>query len=724
MEGYQRRLSREQQRQDVKDEHIEFLEAELEKALHDSDQEKSTKAAREMSDRLRHLNAENQRLHKDLHDWEEKYQDHVSEATEVHRQTEAGLRNQLVNLQAQVTALQTPTTNHYVATTIQGYKDRIQNLETKLALAQIDVRDEKEKNASLQDNLDRKSSLLAQSTSRDNTVPPMASPGLYRRGRPPSLNVHVPTAPGLVMSPDRFSATSPAFSRIQQSPRGPSSPLGQTFSPEVMSPTTDNGHGSDASFSTTSMHPPDTISKRRTRMRTFTGSAPKELLLAKTSFSTQRTLRSAPLFEPHDGEKSFRFPPFESASGSPHSRRRRSSTESNAMSFSSPPSGAHLDTTNTELDVDTSLNMFSPTSASFDDVNARNFSTSTRDSTVGRSIGRNLMDELTAARNSSTSTDNEQFNSDPASTGHASTDDTMNTVIRADPPSSPFDSEVEELPQERDNNEDTPARAPMPIANDTGSPIDGPPSPLYAERRQPDSLVFQHFLQQRASNASLISASKASLSTVGIASSASLSTLDSLRTVLSNLFHSPIDVVKHLVQAAQARLSIPRSLIPIPWWLVGVLFRPMARGFFGHSSSATNSEQQSLMEDSPSEGQEANALCYGTAYQTPESPLSPVVLGSNSMVAGTGKKRASSPSDKNAAVSSGKAAERCPHQPRRWKHSPLLWLKFGVCLAVAVGVALKDGPSSLLKEAVCQACKGKKANWRKTSRGEPFTPPS
>ncbi|KAF2168371.1 hypothetical protein M409DRAFT_53061 [Zasmidium cellare ATCC 36951] len=723
MEGFGRRLDREQREKDTND-HIAYLETALAETLKDLDKQVSSSTAKELSDTLRHLRAANRGLHQDLRDWEKRYQDRVSEATEDHRKVEVALRNRVVQLETQVTTLQTPIQNVYAATTDKWHSEKFKTLEAHIARLEIELVQQKDKNESLQKKKDKVNRLLAESTSPAKFDPPSATPGLSRRGRPTSLNVRVPTVGELAMSPDRFSATSPAFSRMRQSPRGPFSPLGQTFSPEVMSPV-DNGSESDASFSTSSMQPSDTISRRNRHMRKFEGNAPKPLLLPEMSLSTKRTIRSAPIFESHDGETPFKFPPFESTDGSPHSRRRSSSTESNAAAMSPPPAGLRFDTTDTEVDVDTSLKMFSPTSDSFDDVNDRNFSASTRDSTIGRHFHRNLMDELTAARNSSTSTDNEQFHSDPASTDHASTDDTMNTVIRASPQSSPFDSEVEELPEEGDDNNDADAHAPIPVV-DTGSSASRPPSPLYAERRKP--VIIQHILQTHASNTSLMSASQASLSTVGIASNSSRSTLDSLRTVLSNLFHSPIDVVKHLVQAAQARMSIPRPLLSIQWWLVGFLFGPMARhGMLGHSSSGTSSEQQSLIEDSPSQDQDVNALSYGTAYQTPETSPSPVVTGSNSMVAGTGKKRASSPSDKNVAVPSGagagKVAKHCPHQPRRWKHSPLLWLKFSMCLAVAVGVAFKDGPSSLLKEAVCQACKGKKGNWRKTSRDEPFTPP-
>lgn len=722
MHGHARRLIREQRRQDSKDEHIEYLERMLDETVKENGSAASD-ALRQQSDRMRRLNAENQGLHKDLKDWEDRYQLRISEVIDEHRQTEDQLRGEIEQLQAEVAELQRPIEDMHAVHEDRLVSEKLAKLDDHFQTMAIAFEDAKERNISLQETNDRLNNLLAQSRSPAKFGPPTATPGQSRRGRPMSLNVRVPTASELAMSPDRFSATSPSFSCMMQSPRGPTSPLSQTFSPEVMSPV-DNANESDASFGSTSIRPPDTISRRTRRMRQFEGSTgPRLLLLPETSLSTKRTLRSAPPFESHDGERSFKFPPVEVADGSPHGHRRRSSPRSSIIAPSPPPSGLNPVTTNTELDTDTSLKMYSPTSSSFEGVNERLFSASTIDSTIGNSFGRNLMDELTAARNFSTSTDNEHISSDPAHTDHASTDDTINTVLRASPHSSPFDSEVEELPEEDTNNEGVTTNATIP-AVDTGPVTVRPDSTLYAERRN-ESLVIHHIMHNRASNASLMSASQASLSTVGMASHSSRSTLDSLRTVLSNLFRSPVELVKHLVQAAQARMSIPRPFLSIQWWLVGVLFGPMARkGMLGRKSASPGSDCCSLLEND-SEDEDVNALSYGTTYQTPRSSPFSVAVGTHSMVAGTGKKRASSLNVRNAAgVGAGKAAKHCPHQPRRWKHSPWLWLKFSMCLAVAVGVAFKDGPSSLLKEAVCQACKSKKGNWRKTNRDEPFTPRS
>ena len=75
-------------------------------------------------------------------------------------------------------------------------------------------------------------------------------------------------------------------------------------------------------------------------------------------------------------------------------------------------------------------------------------------------------------------------------------------------------------------------------------------------------------------------------------------------------------------------------------------------------------------------------MAYGTLYETPPG-LTTHRLSSTD---GKGKRRVSS-------------NMHCVH--RRTKHSPWLWIKFSITLAFAIGVALKDGPGSLMKRTIC-----------------------
>lgn len=86
------------------------------------------------------------------------------------------------------------------------------------------------------------------------------------------------------------------------------------------------------------------------------------------------------------------------------------------------------------------------------------------------------------------------------------------------------------------------------------------------------------------------------------------------------------------------------------------------------------------------EGKRDEGLAYGSFHPSP--PVSPQRQGS---LTGKGKKRAAS-------------KDRCAHHHHRHetrKHSPLMWLKFSLTLAFAVGAAFKDGPGSLLRDGGC-----------------------
>lgn len=120
----------------------------------------------------------------------------------------------------------------------------------------------------------------------------------------------------------------------------------------------------------------------------------------------------------------------------------------------------------------------------------------------------------------------------------------------------------------------------------------------------------------------------------------SMSTIDSWGHYFSSCFHAPILLARHLVETAQNRARLPGPIFTIQWWLVGLLVGPMAK--------------RELLR--------ANELSHN---RDRDNGLNVPLLNNN--------------------VS-----------PRYRKHSPWIWLKFSLTLAVAVGIAFKDGPGSLL----------------------------
>jgi hypothetical protein len=164
----------------------------------------------------------------------------------------------------------------------------------------------------------------------------------------------------------------------------------------------------------------------------------------------------------------------------------------------------------------------------------------------------------------------------------------------------------------------------------------------------------------------------------------SMSAFDRLRILFGDLWRSPIALARHFIQAAQARMRIPRPLLNIQWWLVGVPLGPMERRrMLSRADCCEDLEEQALrLEDTPSKSNVDEELAYGTICQTPSR----------------------SPASKSSRLRRRTVSKtRCPH--RRSKHSPLLWIKFSITLAFAIGAAFKDGPGSLLKSTMCSCRK-------------------
>lgn len=760
-------------------EYIDYLEGALSSAIAQIDAISSSNAAQEQSDKLRHMNAENQNLQKEVNDLQKNFEQRVGDATADSKKREADLREQVRSLEAQLKDAQqglqstaagsqhSNNSNNMTANVEQWRKEKVEAVERQLKIVTDELRRVKARNAELEHQNEEGHAVLAHSPTPSNAA---FTPGLHGRSRPPSW---MPSHGSLAMSPMSPQAHSgmPFSPGLQQFSGVPSSPLASNYSPEVMSP--NDGNDSDASVRTSIVHqPPDTFSRRSRLGRRLQGNEPKELLLVKASLDTHPAPSSAPAFGSFEDQETFRFPAAnEPTDGSPHAHRRRTSTKSATAAASRNASGlTPLDTSRTMHDMDMLSKMKSPDFASFNDGNIRNFSSGTMGSNVGKSYGRNLMDELSAVRTFSTSTGNEHGHSELSQDEAMPEDGVQPPITR----SSPFDYDVKELPETGEVNiggrdtmkmdtgsitAESQTFTSNAIANDPSTSTTSanlsaaatdttttngiivqaaPATPVLIPSSPPTAMspisldctpgtIVQHLAYNRAKNKSAGAASQMSFTSNGAASRASLSTLDSLRTAFSNLFRTPLDVVKHLVQAAQAHMSIPRSPFSFPWWLVEALLPPILyRAIFGRSSRSSAGEQQPLLQASAPQDNDANGLAYGAAYQTPQSSPSIARSGSSSMVAGTGKKRASSASIKNAAVlaglGDGEAVKNWVSHSRGWKHSPYLWWKFGTCLAMAIAMALKHGPEKLLREAQSLK-KGKKGNWRGAARAEAVTPP-
>jgi hypothetical protein len=252
--------------------------------------------------------------------------------------------------------------------------------------------------------------------------------------------------------------------------------------------------------------------------------------------------------------------------------------------------------------------------------------------------------------------------------------------------------------------------------------------------------------------------------TSAASSSRSDSLIDRLRRLFSNLWHSPVQLARHLIQNAQSRMRLPAPLRNVQWWLVSVLLGPMAKRRLlsthrNHNTCSSRGEYQDdrqrlLMSpdqtrstsESPSISssgceEDDEDLAYGTfrpstpktsSHATALTSLTDKLASPRPSMAGPGKKRAknsdgslvvrtSSSSSPKHRLDRGRQRDR-QRQGSFSRHSAWLWLKFSITLAFAVGCAFKSGPGSLLAGADgdtdgdtsedCGVCAGCKTNNR------------
>ncbi|KAK5131364.1 hypothetical protein LTR08_000967 [Meristemomyces frigidus] len=193
-----------------------------------------------------------------------------------------------------------------------------------------------------------------------------------------------------------------------------------------------------------------------------------------------------------------------------------------------------------------------------------------------------------------------------------------------------------------------------------------------------------------------------------------------LAAAFAELWCEPFGLARRLARAARGmvravhtRVRVPEGLRDVQWWLVGVLLGPMARRrMLGTTSGAGWVERRRgggearalLREDAGALAgeEEADGLVY---FGTPR----PSLAGGEGAMSRVGLKREGLGYGVGAFARGGEEGSGSRHyhgaEGDRSKPSPWLWLKFSLTLAVAVGVAFKDGPGSVLaggaREGAC-----------------------
>ena len=625
--------------------YIEHLETELAATQSQLSAIASPTVTREYNSKMRTLNVESKHLQDELAEWETKYELRVQEEVDKHYTIESSLRNRIRDLEQDV----------------DDTKSRVQELEIQLNSTSESLEAVEAANVNLEKRIEIMSELLAASPTKIDLH--AQTPGRAQKHiRPKSMLPRFPTASSLIGSPERQPRTQPAsplLSFAHQSPNLPESPSHGSFPLELHSDYTSEAESvfSEASITGDSMTsvenfegrpsfnpwnmqlPSNSRTRPMRRMRRFgAGSVgPKPLILPSTSQCDHLPPSSAPPLERSETTPLFSLPRTRLEQyGDPFSGRRRASTIATELSIAriiaSPIATEEIQGFN----EDTLMTLSSPLSSNSRDITQRL-------SSFGSGPGCNLMDELTAIQ---------------------SNEWTESTEPASDVQEELQDGQVEESSES--------------ISLDIAERGDA-----YGDAIGYDDLSTNP--ESRITSKSTITAipthQRSRSRSVNIpVTGTSISALDRLRILFGDLWRSPIALARHFIQAAQARMRIPRPLLNVQWWLVGVLLGPMARRrMLSRGECCEDLEEQPLqLEDTPCKSGVDEELAYGTMYQTPtRSPASK----SSRLRRRTGSKT------------------RCPH--RRSKHSPLLWIKFSITLAFAIGAAFKDGPGSLLKSTMC-----------------------
>ena len=631
--------------------YIEHLEAELATTQTQLSRINSPTVTRQQSTRIRTVDAERESLQKEVNDWETQYENRIQEVVDQHYEIELGLRNQIRTLEQD----------------FEESRFRMAELQAQLDTNLCNMEAAEAANVNLERRIEIMSDLLAASPSRIDFH--AETPGRARRHvRPKSMLPRFPTASSLLGSPERGPQTqppSPLLSFANYSPHIPSSPAHSVcrydsavqqsdYMSEVESVFSDvSATGDSVTSAGTFDHqsafnpwtlppPPPPRSKPARRMRRFGAGSigPKPLILPSTAHCDG--LQPACALPLGRSETAPTFFPEMTASSqdsrAPLLGRKRASTMADrqdllqlaASPFPRDDWRSYEDEASLDSHIPSTCSSRPPTRGL---------------SSLGSASGRNLMEELTAASSAL-----ESCPSSDVSAEQQGDDETSATT--------------DNTPRDLSTLEGTTLVVDLPIRPPTSHVIDidtGNSLTAASIRRNSDS-------------------HPRSISPIGTHSA---SIFERLRFLFGDIWRSPIDLARHLIRTSQARMRIPRPLLDIHWWVVGVLIGPVARRrvLLGIQSDVPGEESPLMLHTTPTRTAQADRMAYGTLYENPPSPKrSP---------RGTHTSRTKRPLHRLG----------CPH--RRAKHSPLVWLKFSLTLAFAIGAALKDGPVSLLKATIC-----------------------
>lgn len=631
---------------DQQDQHIAYLESELAAYQTQLASLSSPTATKEKAQKIRQLNLDIRRLEQENSRWEAEFDERVLQVMEEHDDVENNLRARINMLEADG----------------DKYLQKVKELQAQLDATRKALDIAEAANVEFEKRLETFAHLLV--TSPIKTETPLAQPPFAKESRSmrqKRLSFHrFPTAGSLHQA-------SMLEHHEGDEPRPQSEGAVHDYFDNPVSDTEGDASKRESFISDASRNsidfsllmnqePPPSSSRARPnrRMRRFHGGShlPKPLILSAAQLAP--ILATAPAYEPHDSPRAFPFPDV------PIAPRRASCHEF------SPITGRRRAKTNTDGLQPTLLPPFVATESTLlissneqDKTPTPQHTTASQDTSaeypsIGPNTGRNLLEELHAARH--------------------------------------------------DDDSQTTSPGPTPFATLNAKPADLPSSSHSTSTRRDVSGAMRLRHQRSMSEATGLSMYPPSSRVTSSALPTPAPKPNGVVELVKELLRQPFKIARRCVARAHQAFLLSRTLNRFQWMLLHALLGPMATRRLMACSLHENAilMQSPYRQTSPCPAERPQAEDTESENDSSDIELSPCPSRQS-------RGRRTSPStcvfETQRKVQKRKSTQilrserqRREDAPMLSRHSPWLWVRFSLTLAFAVAAAVKEGPGALMVE--------------------------
>ncbi|THZ92983.1 hypothetical protein D6C82_09121 [Aureobasidium pullulans] len=650
------------------DQHIAYLESELAAYQTQLASLTSPSVTKEKGQKIRLLNQDIRRLEEENQRWEAEFDERVLQVMEEHDGVE-------YNLRARINLLEADSDTHM---------QKVKELQAQLDATRKALEIAEAANVEFERRLETFAHLLV--TSPIKTETPLAQPPFSKESRSTRqkrLSFHrFPTAGSLFQQASMPEQQEPEENRPHSSDAIVHDYFDNHTSDAEYDASKRESFISDASRNSIdfslllSQEPPASSSRASARpnrrMRRFQGGShlPKPLILSAAQLAP--ILATAPVMEPHESPRHFPFPDVDVrprrnswSDVSPVTGRRRARTTVDGLGTSS----LHTFSTNNNVEFESSL----PSTKDEDDKTPTPPQTAIdstpRDySSIGPNLGRNLLEELHAARN--------------------------------------------------DDETETASSGPTPFASLNARPVEVASHTTSIQQRTiSGNLRLRH--QRSMSEATGLSLYPPSRQVSS--SRPSPPKQNGVLARVRELLRSPFAIARRCVSRAHQAFLLSRTLNRFQWMLLHALLGPMATR---RLMACSLHENAILLMSSPhrkTSSHRSSRSFSRSAVDQHDEERAFDADSENLEISPCPSRRRKIPSAAAAASAAactfedGRRQRREQGAPMLSRHSPWLWVRFSLTLAFAVAAAVREGPAALMMECQgegpgrcgCLGCMGK-----------------